>query len=181
MPNSALDALGINTIRTLAVDAVERAGSGHPGTPMGAAAIAYAVWTRFLRHNPANPNWPNRDRFVLSPGHASVLLSRDGAYHQGTVWAWLIGAFADAHRRVYDDPAAVRSMLRPFEDHLHEAGLGAVSEIFDGDAPHIPRGSIAQAWSVAELLRTYRTLVANQHDASPPTGSVAQRTRRGHA
>jgi transketolase len=68
------DKLCINTIRTLAIDAVQRANSGHPGTPMGAAAIAYTIWTRFLRHNPADPQWPNRDRFVLSPGHASMLL-----------------------------------------------------------------------------------------------------------
>ena len=74
MANRALDELCINTIRTLAMDAVQKAGSGHPGTPMGAAAMAYTLWTRFLRHNPANPQWPNRDRFVLSPGHASLLL-----------------------------------------------------------------------------------------------------------
>ena len=73
-PNDALDELCINTIRTLSMDAVQQAGSGHPGTPMGAAAIAYTIWTRFLRHNPANPHWPDRDRFVLSPGHASMLL-----------------------------------------------------------------------------------------------------------
>ncbi len=69
-----LDELCINTIRTLAMDAVQKANSGHPGTPMGAAPMAYAIWTRFLRHNPANPKWPDRDRFVLSPGHASLLL-----------------------------------------------------------------------------------------------------------
>jgi transketolase len=69
-----LDELSINTIRTLAIDAVQKARSGHPGTPMGAAAMAYVLWTRFLKHNPANPAWPDRDRFVLSPGHASMLL-----------------------------------------------------------------------------------------------------------
>src|SRR3989449_9445503 len=69
-----LDQLCINTIRTLAIDAVQRAKSGHPGTPMGAATMAYTLWTRFLRHNPANPSWPDRDRFVLSAGHASLLL-----------------------------------------------------------------------------------------------------------
>ena len=74
MPNRAIDELCINTIRTLAMDAVQKAGSGHPGTPMGAAAMTYTLWTRFLRHNPANPDWANRDRFVLSPGHASILL-----------------------------------------------------------------------------------------------------------
>jgi transketolase len=69
-----LDELCINTIRTLAMDAVQKANSGHPGMPMGAAAMAYTLWTRYLRHNPANPQWPNRDRFVLSAGHGSMLL-----------------------------------------------------------------------------------------------------------
>ena len=69
-----LEVLSINTIRTLAMDAVERAQSGHPGMPMGAAAMAYVLWTGFLRHNPRNPRWPNRDRFVLSAGHGSMLL-----------------------------------------------------------------------------------------------------------
>jgi len=69
-----LDARAINTIRFLAVDAVERAKSGHPGMPMGAAAMAYVLWTRHLRHNPADPSWPDRDRFVLSAGHGSMLL-----------------------------------------------------------------------------------------------------------
>ncbi len=64
----------INTIRFLAVDMVEKANSGHPGAPMGQAAMAYLLWTKYLRHNPANPAWPNRDRFVLSCGHASALL-----------------------------------------------------------------------------------------------------------
>jgi transketolase len=64
----------INTIRFLAADAVERAKSGHPGMPMGAAAMAYTLWTRHLKHNPANPHWSDRDRFVLSAGHASMLL-----------------------------------------------------------------------------------------------------------
>ena len=70
----SLDDLCINTIRTLAMDAVEAAGNGHPGAPMGCAPMAYALWTRVLRHNPADPAWPNRDRFVLSNGHASMLL-----------------------------------------------------------------------------------------------------------
>lgn len=68
------DRLCINTIRMLAADAVEAAKSGHPGMPMGAAPMAYVLWTRFLRHNPANPAWPDRDRFVLSAGHGSMLL-----------------------------------------------------------------------------------------------------------
>jgi transketolase len=69
-----LDSLCVNTIRMLAVDMVEQAKSGHPGMPLGAAAMAYVLWTRFLRHNPANPAWPNRDRFILSAGHGSALL-----------------------------------------------------------------------------------------------------------
>ncbi len=69
-----LDELCVNTIRMLSADGVEEANSGHPGMPMGAAAMAYVLWTRFLRHNPANPEWPNRDRFVLSAGHGSMLL-----------------------------------------------------------------------------------------------------------
>ncbi len=70
----ALDELCINTIRFLAVDAVEKANSGHPGAPMGVAPVAYVLWDRFLRHNPADPSWPDRDRFILSAGHASMLL-----------------------------------------------------------------------------------------------------------
>ncbi len=70
----ALDLLAINTIRTLSIDAVQKANSGHPGAPMGMAPMAYTLWTRFLRHAPTMPDWPNRDRFVLSAGHASMLL-----------------------------------------------------------------------------------------------------------
>jgi len=69
-----LDELCINTIRTLAIDAVEKANAGHPGTPMALAPLAYALYTRIMRHNPENGSWPNRDRFVLSNGHASMLL-----------------------------------------------------------------------------------------------------------
>src|ERR1035438_9479869 len=69
-----LDQLSIKTIRFLSVDAVQKANSGHPGLPLGAAPIAYVLWTRFLRHNPISSQWPNRDRFVLSAGHGSMLL-----------------------------------------------------------------------------------------------------------
>jgi transketolase len=69
-----LDRLAIDTIRTLSIDAVQAANSGHPGAPMGAAPMAYTLWTRFLRHAPTHPDWPDRDRFVLSAGHASMLL-----------------------------------------------------------------------------------------------------------
>jgi transketolase len=69
-----LDTLAINTIRTLAIDAVQKANSGHPGAPMGLAPVAYQLWQHFLRYDPEDPLWPNRDRFVLSAGHASMLL-----------------------------------------------------------------------------------------------------------
>src|SRR6185295_18791329 len=69
-----LDQLCINTIRTLTLDAVQKAESGHPGLPLGAAPMAYVLWTRFLRHNPRNPKWENRDRFLLSAGHGSMLI-----------------------------------------------------------------------------------------------------------
>jgi predicted glycogen debranching enzyme len=87
---------------------------------------------------------------------------RDSAYHQGPVWGWLIGPFVDAYRRVHSkDARAIRRMreiIAGFERHLSEAMVGQVSEIFDGDAPHAPRGAAAQAWSVAELLRVAREL-----------------------
>jgi transketolase len=73
-PTPDLDQLCINTIRTLSLDAVQKANSGHPGLPLGAAPMAYVLWTRFLRHNPKNPKWENRDRFLLSAGHGSMLL-----------------------------------------------------------------------------------------------------------
>ncbi len=74
MTQPTLDQLCINTIRLLAVDAIQKANSGHPGLPMGGAPMAYALWTRYLKHNPANPHWYDRDRFVLSGGHGSMLL-----------------------------------------------------------------------------------------------------------
>jgi predicted glycogen debranching enzyme len=83
---------------------------------------------------------------------------RDTSYHQGPVWTWLIGAFAEAHYRAYGDPRAALELLAPFEDHLRDAGLGTVSEILEGDPPHLPKGCIAQAWGVAEVLRMWRQL-----------------------
>src|ERR1043166_6712383 len=74
MPQTDLDLLCINTIRTLAMDAVQKAESGHPGTSMALAPLGYVLFTRIMRHDPADPSWPNRDRFVLSCGHASMLL-----------------------------------------------------------------------------------------------------------
>jgi predicted glycogen debranching enzyme len=82
--------------------------------------------------------------------------SRDGAYHQGTVWPWLIGPYITAYEKTFGEDAGRKfatDWLNNFDDHLTEACLGQVSEIFDGDLPHTPRGCVAQAWSIAELLR----------------------------
>src|SRR5918994_2335279 len=73
-PDRALDELCVNTIRTLSMDAVQKANSGHPGTPMALAPVAHVLYTRVMRHAPTHPDWPARDRFVLSAGHASMLL-----------------------------------------------------------------------------------------------------------
>ena len=81
--------------------------------------------------------------------------ARDTAYHQGTAWGWLLGPFALAHHRVHGDGEAALALLDPIAHHLGDAGLGSISEVFDGDAPHAPGGCPFQAWSVAEVLRAY--------------------------
>jgi predicted glycogen debranching enzyme len=99
----------------------------------------------------------------LSPGHPDYkakyfgdLRARDAAYHQGTVWAWLIGPFIDAWLKVHpQDKTGARSFLQGFVDHLSDAGIGSISEIFDAEVPYTPRGCVAQAWSVAEVLRCW--------------------------
>jgi predicted glycogen debranching enzyme len=100
----------------------------------------------------------------LAPGHSDYkpkyfgdLRSRDAAYHQGTVWAWLIGPYVDAWLKLHpEDRPGARALLRGFEGHLNEACVGSISEIFDAEPPYTPRGCIAQAWSVAEVLRVWR-------------------------
>jgi predicted glycogen debranching enzyme len=87
-------------------------------------------------------------------------VQRDGSYHQGPVWSWLLGPYAEAHFRLDGDRVAAREFLRPIGDHLRDAGLGSVSEIFEGDPPHLSRGCVAQAWGVAEILRVLRLLNA---------------------
>jgi len=82
------------------------------------------------------------------------LRARDAAYHQGTVWAWLIGPFIDAWLKVHPGERETgRRFLDAFEPHLAEAGIGSISEVFDAESPFTPRGCVAQAWSVAEVLR----------------------------
>jgi predicted glycogen debranching enzyme len=99
---------------------------------------------------------------TLSPDHPDYkthyrgdLRARDAAYHQGTVWPWLLGHFIDAHLRVHQDKARARRFLEAFPGHLLDAGIGSISEIFDAEPPFAPGGCIAQAWSVAEILRAW--------------------------
>jgi predicted glycogen debranching enzyme len=99
------------------------------------------------------------------PGYAGVysggVRERDSTYHQGTVWGWLLGPFALAHYRVYRDRAAAFAFLESLANAINIYGVGTLSEIFDGDPPHHPRGCIAQAWSVAELLRAWTSLATS--------------------
>jgi len=108
------------------------------------------------------PDEPN-----YKPQYDGDLRTRDAAYHQGTVWAWLIGPYVDAWLKVHPgDRDGVRAVLAGFEGHLDEAGVGTISEIFDAEPPYEPRGCIAQAWSVAEVLRSL-TLMAVGPDHQP--------------
>ncbi len=81
---------------------------------------------------------------------------RDAAYHQGTVWPWLLGHYVDAVLKLHADPQAATDLLAAFPGHLQFAGLGTISEVFDGEAPHAAHGCIAQAWSIAEVLRGWK-------------------------
>jgi predicted glycogen debranching enzyme len=90
------------------------------------------------------------------PIYSGDLRSRDGAYHQGTVWAWLIGPFIDAWFKLHpDDKKGARKFLETFPVHLSDDGIGTISEVFDASEPHMAGGCIAQAWSVAEVLRCW--------------------------
>ena len=113
---------------------------------------------------------------TLAPGHKDYkpyydgdLRSRDAAYHQGTVWPWLIGHFLDAWRKVCPDHTQAHALLEGFEEHFRDAGIGTISEIFDAEPPYAPRGCIAQAWSVAEVLRA---LLASQSASLPEMRSL---------
>jgi glycogen debranching enzyme len=95
------------------------------------------------------------------PIYEGPVLQRDGAYHQGTVWSWLLGPYVDALLHVHGSELGkqrAQQVLDAFTYHLREAGVGTISEIFDGQAPHHPRGCMAQAWSVAEVLRVATSL-----------------------
>lgn len=109
---------------------------------------------------------PHHDAF--RPHYGGNVLERDSGYHQGPVWGWLLGHYALADYRVYGDAQAARAWLEPVREHLSDAGLGTVSEIFDGAPPHPPRGAPAQAWSVACVLHAWQQLTAKL--AENPTG-----------
>jgi predicted glycogen debranching enzyme len=95
------------------------------------------------------------DHRDYKPHYRGDLRSRDAAYHQGTIWPWLIGHFVDAQLKVDPDAAKTRRLLLAFREHLSDAGVGSISEVFDAEEPHAPGGCIAQAWSVAEVLRAW--------------------------
>lgn len=106
--------------------------------------------------------------------------ARDSAYHNGTVWSWLLGHHAMAHFRLHHDATAALALLEPMRDHLFDAGLGSISEIFDGDPPHMPRGAPSQAWSVATVLQAWRLIrdessshTGQQHAANSSTRNSA--------
>jgi predicted glycogen debranching enzyme len=120
----------------------------------------------------------------LAPGEAAYRgrctggrEARDGAYHQGTVWGWLLGPFALAHARTHGDPVAARAFLEPMAHHLDDYGVGSIAEVFDGDAPFVPRACVAQAWSVAETLRAWQALTGPP-PAPARRSRPAPRTRR---
>lgn len=107
-------------------------------------------------------------------------IKRDGAYHQGTAWSWLIGPFITAYRKAYGYNAASREQARrfisPFRDQLRDHGVGYISEIFDGDEPAVPRGTIAQAWGVAEVLRAY---IEDVLETRPPALKIIEELEGG--
>lgn len=100
----------------------------------------------------------SQDHKDYCPKYDGDVYSRDYAYHQGTVWGWLIGPFLEAHYNVYQDKDYVKGKLVTYLNHLDQIGLGGVSEVFHGNAPHNPRGCFSQAWSVSEAMRLYKLI-----------------------
>jgi transketolase len=158
-----LDQTCINTIRMLAADAVQKAKSGHPGMPMGAAAMAYVLWTRFLKHNPVNPAWPDRDRFVLSAGHGSMLL------------------YALLHLTGYDLSLEDLQQFRQWgsrtpghPEHGHTAGVETTTgPLGQGFATGIGM-AIAERWMAAQFNRPGYTLVDHHTYAIVSDGDLME-------
>ncbi|MGA1044410.1 MAG: amylo-alpha-1,6-glucosidase, partial [Phycisphaerales bacterium] len=151
-----------------------------PGQATGPGAPAPGTPACPVGHG---PSWMNRaqdaaalvkEHFgvrTLDPGDREYLgtyrgnqRTRDAAYHQGTAWPWLMGPLLAAHHAIHGDDEFVLSALRPFLEHLKDAGLGSISEVVDGDAPHEPGGCIAQAWSVASTLDLWSRIQAGSGD-----------------
>ncbi len=135
----------------------------HLWTPLGLRSLA-----------PGEPGY--------APRYQGGVLERDGAYHQGTVWPWLLGAFVDAWTWVHErTPAAIhearREYLKPLLDHLQLAGLGHISEIADAEAPHTPRGCPWQAWSVGEALWLDQVVLAEPRAEKPPKPALRRAVR----
>ncbi len=130
--------------------------------------------TPFGLRSLAPSDWQYRGSYIGGP------TERDGAYHQGTVWPWLLGPFITAYIKVNGEGKEARRQARawlsPLESHLAEAGLGHISEIFEGDAPHRPCGCIAQAWSVAEILRVHIEEVRGLRPNPRPNDRTVQST-----
>jgi len=127
-----------------------------PLSPQRQKAIVDACAQQLLTSHGLRSLWQSDADYVGVYGGDRY--KRDGAYHQGTVWSWLIGPFIQAHLKVYKNPDLARTFLTPFAHHLSAGCVGTISEIFDGDAPFAPRGAYAQAWSVAEVLRAWQLI-----------------------
>ena len=143
-----------------------------PESPLSAdrrkAVVDYCARRLVTRHGlrTLDPEDPRYRREYDGPP-----AERDSAYHQGPVWAWLLGPFVLAHLRVYRDPVRALSFLEPMANYVAGQGVGTIAEIFEADPPHAPRGAIAQAWSVGEVLRAWRAcqeVVPPARPAVPP-------------
>jgi transketolase len=147
-PETNLDELCVNTIRTLAMDAVQQANSGHPGTPMALAPVAYVLWDRFLKHNPTNPDWMNRDRFVLSAGHASMLL------------------YSMLHMTGYDLPLEDLKRFRQWDsltpghpEHGHTAGVETTTGPLGQGVANTVGFAIAQRWMASRYNKDGHNII----------------------
>jgi len=148
-------------------------------TPDRAEKVIAIVEERLLTPFGLRTLDPKDSRYIAH--YQGDVRARDGAYHQGTVWPWLMGPFLTAYQKVHGKTPKIQSQLRAhlalLLTHLWEAGLGTISEIFDGDMPHEPRGCIAQAWSVAEVLRVMREeLGTSMPTAATPPAAPARKT-----
>ena len=158
---SDIDLLSINTIRTLSIDAVQKANSGHPGTPMGMASVAYTVWQDYLRYDPAQPLWPSRDRFILSPGHASMLIY--SILHLAKVQA------VDENDEVLNRPAVGMDDLKSFRqlgsvtpghpEYRHTAGVEATTGPLGQGVSMSVGMAIAEKWLAAHYNQPDHTIV----------------------